>query len=66
MTYVGMLIATTRVKRQQGGLVPGFNFIEYSANSMVLQDTGHDRDVCVWSGVCGHEDCHEDSPRDKI
>ena len=33
---------------------------------MVLPEIGHDRDICVWRGVCGHEDCRGDPPRDKI
>ena len=33
---------------------------------MVIQETGHDIDICVWSRVCGHEDFRGDPLRDKV
>ena len=51
---------------KQGGLVLGFHLLEYSTNPMVLQETGHDRDVYVWSGFYGHGDFNGDHPSDKV
>ena len=61
-----MLLATMLEKRKQEGLVLGFYLLEHSANPVVLQETGHDRDICVWSIVCGHEYFYVKSPRNKI
>ena len=33
---------------------------------MVLQEAGHDIDVCIWGGVHGHKDFHRDPPRDNV
>ena len=66
MTYVGILVATTKEKIKQGGLVLDFYLLEKSADSVVLQEIGHDIDICAWIIVCGHEDFHGDSLRDKI
>ena len=55
LTYVGLLIATTEEKLNQGGLVLDFYILKHSTNSVVLQETVHNRDACVWKIFCGHE-----------
>ena len=40
--------------------------LEHCADLMVLKEAGYDRDVCVWGGVCGHENYHGDPRGNKV
>ena len=43
-----------------------FHILEHVAKSMVLQQIGYDRYICVWSRVCDHEDFREEYLNDNI
>ena len=62
--YVGSNHSGEKKKRRSrsGFLI----FLNTALIQWLSNKADHNREVCFWGGVCGHEDCHRDPPRGKL